>query len=416
MSSLRRSIRVFSALAVLAILTVVTGPSAEAAPVDVSDLADVADLSTLTALTDRAGLLPVIVTLSESADDPAAVAADHVGSDGHVRHVYESALRGYAASLPVAVLEVLLDDGRVRSVELDGQVHISDTQSSPPWGLDRIDQERLPLDGSFTSTSNGAGVDVYIIDTGVRLDHQDLTGRIRPGPDVADGDDDPSDCQGHGTHVAGTAAGTVHGVAKAATIVPVKAFGCSGSTTTSNLVAAIDWVTADHDENGRTAVANMSFGGGASKALDAATQRMIADGVVATIAAGNGNAVGMAQDACTVSPARVPEAVTVGATTRADREASFSNDGPCVDLVAPGVDIVSAGIAAPNATATLSGTSMAAPHAAGVAALYLDGHGHAAPADVHAALNDTVTRVSTESSWLLLFRRTTTLEILRTIW
>jgi subtilisin family serine protease len=246
-----------------------------------------------------------------------------------------------------------------------------------------VDQVKLPLSGSFSYTSTGAGVTAYVIDTGINLGHADFSGRAVSGYDAFGGDG--NDCNGHGTHVAGTVGGETHGVAKDVSLVAVRVLNCAGSGTNAGVIAGIDWVTAHH-QPGAPAVANMSLGGGASAAVDAAVNRSIADGVGYAVAAGNGNAWGTPQNACNSSPARVAGALTVGATDKADRPASFSNYGSCVDLFAPGVNILSDWYTSAAATNTISGTSMATPHVAGVAALYLQRNPAAAPAAVATAI------------------------------
>ena len=332
-----------------------------------------------------------IVTLGDAVTDPAAVAAAHVAAlGGTVDHVYSAALRGYAASLPQAALAALRADPRVVAIEPDGVVRLSATQSPATWGLDRTDQRALPLSNTFTYTASGAGVNAYIIDTGIRLSHADFGGRAVTGTDLIDGGA-ADDCNGHGTHVAGTVGGATYGIAKQVNLIAVRVFGCGSSGATSTIIAGVDWVTAHHAA-GQPAVANLSLGGGASTAMDTAVRNMINDGVTASIAAGNGNALGMAQNSCSVSPARVTEALTIGATDSGDNKASFSNYGTCVDFHAPGVSIVSAGIANDTSTATLSGTSMAAPHVAGVAALYLSTAPASSPATVASVLSSKTTK------------------------
>ncbi|RBY95689.1 S8 family peptidase [Blastococcus sp. TF02-8] len=330
-----------------------------------------------------------IVTLQQgTAPGPAAERATRLG--GHVRHVYSAALTGYAVALPPQAAERLASLPGVVSVEPDAPVQLAATQGSATWGLDRLDQRALPLNGSYSYTATGAGVTAYVIDTGIRLDHADFGGRAVSGYDAVDGGS-ADDCNGHGTHVAGTVGGATHGVAKGVSLVAVRVLDCAGSGSNSGVIAGIDWVTAQH-QAGQPAVANMSLGGGASTALDSAVQRSIADGVTYAVAAGNGNSAGTPQDACKSSPARVTAALTVGATDRTDKPASFSNYGSCVDLFAPGVGITSDWYTGTTATNTISGTSMATPHVAGVAALYLQGAPTSTPAAVATAVLGATTK------------------------
>ena len=338
-----------------------------------------------------------IVTLRNTVSDPGAVADAHAARFGlRVGHVYRNALKGYSASLPEALVASLRLDRRVASIERDGVMRVVTTQSGAPWGLDRIDQRALPLSGTFTYTATGSGVKAYIIDTGIRFSHQQFGGRATSGVDQIDGGS-ADDCHGHGTHVAGTVGGSTYGVAKSVSLVAVRVLGCNGSGQTSGVIAGVDWVTGNH-QAGQPAVANMSLGGGASSALDTAVRNSIADGVSYAVAAGNGNILGFAANACNYSPARVAEAMTIGATGQNDAKASWSNYGNCVDWFAPGVGVLSAWSTSDTATKSISGTSMATPHTAGVAALYLQGNTGASPASVRTALFNLTTKGIVTSS------------------
>ena len=331
-----------------------------------------------------------IVTLHEWAAQPygensfapnvaADIAAQH---RGEVLAVYKHALLGFAVRLPEQAAEALTHDPRVASVEEDGVVTATTTQSSPPWGLDRIDQRDLPLNSQYNYTPTGAGVHAYIIDTGIRTTHTQFGGRASAVFDAFGGSG--QDCNGHGTHVAGTVGGSTYGVAKGVTLHAVRVLDCSGNGTDSTVISGIDWVTANRV---LPAVANMSLGGGASTALDTAVQNSITSGVTYAIAAGNDFGV----DACTESPGRVAAALTVGSTTSSDAKSDFSNIGTCVDIFAPGSSILSSWYTSDTATNTISGTSMATPHVAGVAALYLQNNTAASPATVANAIVSTAT-------------------------
>lgn len=338
-----------------------------------------------------------IVTLRSG--EPREVAADHARQYGaQVDFVYEHALRGYAARVSEGQIGALARDGRVARVERDQVVHAVETpQTDPTWGLDRVDQRPPALDGTYTYAATGSGVTAYIIDTGIRTSHTDFSGRASLGFDAfpaapaTDGD-----CNGHGTHVAGTVGGSTYGVAKAVTLVAVRVLDCNGSGTWSGVIAGIDWVT---EHAVQPAVANMSLGGGASDSVDSAVRKSIAAGISYAVAAGNGNRGGKQQDACGYSPARVIEAMTIGATTRSDAKTSWSNYGSCVDWFAPGYQITSAWHTTNTATNTISGTSMAAPHVAGAAALVLQGATASSPEQVRNELYRRTTKgVVTSSS------------------
>jgi aqualysin 1 len=336
--------------------------------------------TTAPAVDAAGGQARFIVVLKDSVARPREVASEHgrrFGAD--VTHVYRHALKGYAARLGEGQLRALRADRRVAYIERDQVVTIVQTQSPATWGLDRIDQRDLPLSNTFSYSSDGSGVRAYVIDTGIRTSHDQFGGRAVNGMDAVDGSLPAADCNGHGTHVAGTIGGSRHGVAKGVGLVAIRVLDCNGSGYWSWVIAGIDWA-AQHHQPGEPAVANMSLGGGASTAVDTAVKNAIADGITFAVAAGNSNA-----DACRYSPARVPEALTVGATTSSDARASYSNYGKCLDLFAPGSSITSAWNTDDSATKTISGTSMAAPHVAGVAAQILEA-GYQSPSAVSQAL------------------------------
>ncbi len=319
------------------------------------------------------------------------------GGPATIRFRYQHAIKGFAAVLPPQAVATLQRSPLVAYVERDVALTAlaapPDLQLNPPsWGLDRIDQRDLPLDLRFGADTTSTGVHLYILDSGIRVTHADFGGRAGFVPNGRNGDfvgDDwgarhgAADCDGHGTHVAGIVGGSAHGVAKDATLWAARVLDCLGGSTGSIVIAAVDWVTANA---ARPAVVNLSLGGPRLQALDEAVERSIAAGITYVVAAGNALPAHNPENACDFSPARVGPALTVGATASDDDEARFSFFGPCVDLLAPGVGIVSTGHTADRATATRSGTSMAAPHVAGAAALVLGRTPGATPAEVAAAI------------------------------
>ncbi|WP_253864069.1 S8 family peptidase [Prauserella halophila] len=299
---------------------------------------------------------------------------------GEVKHRYSSALNGYSADMSEAQAKRIAADPAVDYVEQVKRVHTAADQANPPsWGLDRVDQPELPLDDNYSSPNDGDGVTAYIIDTGILTSHEDFGGRATHGIDTVDGDNDATDCNGHGTHVAGTVGGTDYGVAKNVDLVGVRVLDCQGSGTNAGVIDGIDWVT---ENASGPSVANMSLGGGASTSIDEAVQNSIASGVTYGLAAGNDYGA----DACNSSPARTPEGITVGSTTSTDARSSFSNIGSCLDIFAPGSDITSAWIDSDTSENTISGTSMATPHVVGAAAVYLSANQNATPKQVGDAL------------------------------
>ncbi len=355
-------------------------------------LTDPADFAPLLQLQTDARVIPdhYIVVLKENPQEGRmstraieqlvdSVVTSHVTAEPRQR--FSSALSGFAAELTAAELKSLQTDSRVAFIEPDQMMSISDDQSNPTWGLDRIDERDLPLDDNYHYDYDGSGVDVYVIDTGILPTHTDFGGRVVGGYNTTGGStNDYVDCNGHGTHVAGTVGGNTWGVAKNVSLYAVRVLGCNGSGSNSGVIAGVDWVT--DNANGPT-VANMSLGGPASSATDTAVQNSIAAGITHVVASGNENV-----DACGSSPARVAAAITVNASNSNDSRASFSNFGSCTDIFAPGQNITSAWYTSNNATITISGTSMASPHVAGVAALYLSANGQTAPAQVKAALEN----------------------------
>jgi subtilisin family serine protease len=332
-----------------------------------------------------------VVTTTAGSNAQALVSA----LGGKVGFVYSHALHGFSVTLPLPALPALRLLPGVLGVEANQVLHATTTQANPPsYGLDRIDQRGLPLSNSYSYTANGTGVTAYVIDTGITYNHVDFGGRAHPGFDAITKGGGAVDCNGHGTHVSGTIGGTTYGVAKKVSLVGVRVLDCDGSGTTAQVVAGIDWVTGNHAA-GAPAVANMSLGGGGDTAIDNAVKNAIADGITFGVAAGNDGSfvndlLGLS-NACNGSPARVPAAITVGATDSGDNRASYSSIGSCLDIWAPGSNIKSDWKGSTTATNTISGTSMATPHVVGTAALYLSGHPTATPAQVASALTTNAT-------------------------
>ena len=316
------------------------------------------------------------------------VASDLATEGVSITNTWDGALTGLTATLDDAAVEAIEARDDVVAVEPDQLIELAGTQAGAPWNLDRIDQRGLPLDSTYTYTEDGSGVSAYVIDSGIRSTHQDFAGgRVKPGAywDFGDGLG-ITDCNGHGTHVTGTVGGTTWGVAKLVDIVPVKVFPCSGPTQMSIVVEGMNWVIGDHGA-GTPAVVNLSLGGSASGVVDDAVNRLVADGITVVAAAGNDGA-----NTCSFSPARAPAAITVAASDRFDDDASFSNHGICNDIFAPGVEITSASHASDTGTAVHDGTSMAAPHVTGVAALILQRNPSATPAQVWQTMSAQATR------------------------
>ncbi|MER6444769.1 S8 family peptidase [Streptomyces venezuelae] len=418
-----------AALLAAATTAATTAASAVVGPVPGAPRPDTAPY--VVVLKDTASRIPAHTLAAEAAD-----AGDEVGA------VYDAALNGFAVRTTAARAAALATDPRVASVEPDTEFHTTDTPDTPstpaagatatpdtpgtpgtgtpapatpatpapqsgpqapaPWSLDRIDQRELPLDGSYTYPGRAAGVTVYVVDTGINTGHREFGGRARLGYNAVFLGSS-RDCSGHGTHVAATVGGETYGVAKGVSLVGVKVADCRGSAPLSAILKGLDWVVRDAARAPATpAVANMSIGGSRSRALDAAVVRAVASGITFVAAAGNDG-----KNACGGSPAAVPQAITVGATDDQDRRARFSNHGPCVDLSAPGVGITSAWKDSPTATARSSGTSMAAPHVAGVAALVLARGTARTPAQVtrellHSAVSDRITGLPAGTPNLLL--------------
>ncbi|MFI8966802.1 S8 family serine peptidase [Streptomyces sp. NPDC053493] len=368
-----RIVVVATAIAAAAGVTVLTGPFAGAAPTPAE--------GTVYGLGVEGAVAGSYVVLLDEKTDQAG--KSHLAKEygGTLRRSYDSTVNGFSVNnLTETEAKRLAADPAVAKVVQNRKFSIKETQENPPsWGLDRVDQTDTAGDQKYTyPDAAGEGVTAYVIDTGVRISHKDFGGRAVNGFDAVDNDDTAQDGNGHGTHVAGTIAGSTYGIAKKAKIVAVRVLDDSGSGTTEQVVAGIDWVTKNHQG---PSVANMSLGGGADPALDDAVKKAIASGVTFAVAAGNESS-----DAGQGSPSRVPEAITVASSTKDDQQSDFSNFGAVVDLYAPGSEITSAWNDSDTGTKTISGTSMATPHVVGAAAVYLAGHKDATPEQVAQAL------------------------------
>lgn len=334
---------------------------------------------------DNGNKVPYIIRFNEAADPETEISALRSGK-ASVGKQFNKVFNGVVASLTDKQRAAFAKRGSIASITEDAEVTATETQVNPAaWGIDRIDQGALPLSGSYNYGSTGLGVSLYVVDTGIRSTHAEFTGRVKPGFSAISDANGTEDCNGHGTHVSSTAAGTNFGVAKAANLIPVRVLGCDGSGSISGVIAGLDWIAGQYVA-GTPAVVNMSLGGAANSSLDAAVNSLINRGITVVVAAGNSKA-----DSCTSSPSRVAGAITVAATTNTDGFATYSNFGSCVDLAAPGSSITGAWITGDTASAVLSGTSMASPHVAGVAAVLLAG-GVQQPNIVALALTEAATK------------------------
>ncbi|MCY1045313.1 S8 family serine peptidase [Corallococcus sp. bb12-1] len=383
-------LKLTQAVSVISLLAAACGPMPEAQESDSEQFGHTAQMIRR----ERAIPGEYIVVLRDSTQEVRQQGAANIAREmvsltgGRVLRTYEHTLHGFLANMSEAEAQRLLSDPRVAYVQENGLLHVSATQTSATWGIDRIDQRDLPRNSSYTYNVDGTGVHAYVIDTGIRLTHTEFTGRTGNGYDFIDNDSDPTDCHGHGTHVAGSVGGTTWGVAKKVTLHGVRVLDCTGYGNDAQVIGGIDWVAANHI---KPAVANMSLGDVGIPAIDDATERLIAAGVTTVVAAGNDSA-----NACNYSPARAPNAITVGSTTSTDARSSFSNFGTCVDIFAPGSSITSASNSGNSSSTSMSGTSMASPHVAGAAALYLSANPSATPAQVRDALvnNSTPNKVT----------------------
>ncbi len=378
MTRIRKTIRIQSAF-----LTLITTKYRRRAPI-AALLGVVGVLALAPAGAQAAGSESDYIVLYKSGANLTLQVQSEEARGNDVQDVFRSAVKGFVAPLDAADVRRLRARSDVLLVEKDKPMRAFSAGPrsglAASWGLDRIDQRTLPLNSQISTSQNGFGITAYIIDTGIRADHNEFGGRVTVGFDAIGDGQNTNDCNGHGTHVAGTVGGATYGVAPQVSLVAVRVLNCTGSGSTSGVIAGIDWATANHAA-GVPAVANMSLGGGYSAALNTATQNAITDGISFAVAAGNSNA-----DACNFSPASTPNAITVGSTSSNDARSSFSNWGSCLDIFAPGSSIKSSWNTSATATNTISGTSMASPHVAGAAALILSGSLSSTPAQVATAL------------------------------
>ncbi len=393
LGTLKRRVPAFGVAAAVAVLTALGG----------STVASAAEGTIVNAGGAKAVKDSYIVVLKDGTSVEATAKSVTNRHGGKVERTFATAVRGFTGALTETQAKRVAADPAVAYVEQNQVVSASVDQLNPPsWGQDRVDQQSLPLNQKYSYSTTASNVTAYVVDTGILTTHPDFGGRASHGRDTVDNDNNATDCNGHGTHVAGTIGGTAHGLAKGVKLVAVRVLNCAGSGTTAGVIAGIDWVTANAV---KPAVANMSLGGGASATLDQAVQRSIAAGITYGVAAGNDYGA----NACNTSPARTPEAITVGSTTSTDAKSDFSNIGTCLDIFAPGSGITSTWLN--NGTNTISGTSMATPHVVGAAALYASANPTATPQQVRDALvnNGTkgkVTSPGTGSPNVLLYTGT----------